>query len=333
MAGDFSRNDGLGHNGNLAQCGSWRTLTCSDFGRRVCAMADFLFSPKYSTYRKYDSSYNGNVYGRRHCHQLCPNNVRVNTSIVENFDGDRYYPLVRSADVSCYGYEDLTGVDAGNDRPSEWSLAHILRSVLISQCVKPPLLQSRGSNELVSKLVASTEFGKLFENRLSELERHFVSRAELARASQEGTAGCSFFTSSCLVPEGYGVSFLGCCPFLPVPDNACPDHTMWLPVIVQLLSYSRSDRLSWKKIVFLWRILGLCMAFTSGHSEFLVMHNKVVMLKQHYVRWKSMELLFQSGKCNFHGISGMVSEAFESMCTIDADLIFLHEFWDTTRHS
>lgn len=287
-------------------------------------MADFLFAPKYSKYHELPKVYGGNVYGNQYCYCFCPNNYHHGIDAFEHeYVGDNCFVL-RSQDNSCNGYCDYTGADSDGNDAVEWSLRHILRSLLIGPGIEPPpLLQSGvgvGDGSLVALCSASSSFGLHFDGCIVDLERQLVNRAWYVTHAREELPGLSGSAGTSMA-----VSALGCCPFLPVPDACCPDWTVWSPVVKQLLGYDRIVDGSWRRIIFLWRVLCIFSSFTLGISEFSRMHSMVASLKEEYVRWHSLGILLKSGRSSFSDLPIVVEECRVRMVEKDRALVEIYD--------
>lgn len=285
-------------------------------------MADFLFAPKYSDYSSRFKGYSSNVNGNRYCYSDCPNNRMVNSELY--FDPDRYDPIIRCTDQSCDGYNKFTGNDVDNHGTHQWSLAHIIRSVLIGHYREPPALGSGGltsDHTILTHCVANTGFGQDMDSHLASLAKALSDRFDFIQVAREGMIGfCQSGIDSSLSVQ----SPIGCCPMLPVPDNGCPDWDIWAPITDMLVRYDRSSEHHWVRIVFLWRLLACLSAFTFGLSFFSRLNARAETLKDTFVSWHCQNVVLRGNRLPFCDLPLSVNCNLQMLK--DQDALMLMEF-------
>lgn len=185
----------------------------------------------------------------------------------------------------------------------------------------PPALSfidTPSSKRLIAHCCAATPFGAQMDRHIVSLERLLLQRCHYANEAREEMPGLA---TAGLKREEMGMSPLGCCPFLPVPINAFPDWSIWKDVIVPLRSYPRGDDLSWVRIIFLWRVLSICAAFTLGLNTFYRMHQGVKELRDLYLSWYPHDLMLKNKRCVYSDLWPKLSEHMGNMVSKDEQML------------
>lgn len=163
---------------------------------------------------------------------------------------------------------------------------------------------------------ASTPFGSFVDRNILDLEQALIDRADYIECARENCSG--FDITGGMSSSSCPISPLGCCPMLPVPDNACPAWDVWYPIIRELRRYDRDREHSWVRIVFLWRVLAIMCAFTFGMSSFRRINSAASSLRSTYMGWHGLNVLLKSNRSPYADLSSIVARDFEAMKAQDA---------------